>query len=79
MISKSVRVEKNYSMVLLTKKECFKSPLSKAKVCMRKNCQVCMDFTSELSDISVGSVGSSRGMVHRDIVRTEKGFKLLKS
>ena len=37
-----------------------------------------MDFTSELSDISVGSVGSEEGW-STIIVRTDKGLELLKN
>lgn len=71
------RVEKNHMWFYLTEDRVFKIPLKEAKSCMRKNCQVCMDFTSELSDISVGSVGSPDGW-STVIVRTEKGLKLLK-
>lgn len=72
------RVEKNYMWFYLTENRVFKIPLSEAKSCMRKNCQVCMDFTSELSDISVGSVGSPEGW-STVIVRTDKGLELLKN
>ncbi|MCE5215108.1 MAG: Coenzyme F420 hydrogenase/dehydrogenase, beta subunit C-terminal domain [Methanobacterium sp.] len=71
------RVEKNYMWFYLTEDRLVKIPLKEAKSCMRKNCQVCMDFTSELSDISVGSVGSPEGW-STVIVRTEKGLKHLK-
>lgn len=71
------RVEKNYLWFYLTEDRLIKIPLKEAKRCMRKNCQVCMDFTSELSDISVGSVGSPEGW-STIIVRTEKGLELLK-
>lgn len=71
------RVEKNFMWFYLTEDRLVKIPLKEAKSCMRKNCQVCMDFTSELSDISVGSVGSPEGW-STVIVRTEKGLKLLK-
>lgn len=71
------RVEKNYFWFYLTDDRVFKVPLKNAKTFMRKNCQICMDFASEDSDISVGSVGSPKGW-STVIVRTEKGFKLLK-
>jgi coenzyme F420 hydrogenase subunit beta len=70
------RVEKNYFWFYLTEDRVFKIPLKEAKTCMRKNCQVCMDFTSEDSDISVGSVGSPEGW-STVIARTEEGLKLL--
>ncbi len=73
---KEFRVEKGQFWAYLENGDVFKTPLSKAKVCMRKNCQVCMDYTSELSDISVGSVGSSPGW-STVIARTEKGLKTL--
>lgn len=72
------RVEKNYFWFYLTEDRLVKIPLKEAKSCMRKNCQVCMDFTSELSDISVGSVGSPEQW-STVIVRTEKGLNLLKN
>jgi coenzyme F420 hydrogenase subunit beta len=72
------RVEKNYLWFYLTENRVFKIPLQKAKKCIRKNCELCMDFTSELSDISVGSVGSPEGW-STVIARTDKGLKLLKN
>ena len=72
------RVEKNYMWFYLTEDRLVKIPLKEAKSCMRKNCQICMDFTSEMSDISVGSVGSPEGW-SSVIVRTEKGLKLLEN
>lgn len=71
------RVEKNYFWFYLTEDRVFKIPLKEAKTCMRKNCQICMDFASEDSDISVGSVGSPEGW-STVIARTEEGLKLLK-
>lgn len=71
------RVEKGHFWAYLKNGDVFKTPLSKAKSCMRKNCPVCMDYTSELADISVGSVGSSPGW-STVIARTEKGLKALR-
>jgi len=70
------RVEKGHLWAYLKNGDVFKAPLSQAKVCMRKNCQVCMDYTSELADLSVGSVGSAPGW-STVIARTEKGLKAL--
>jgi len=70
------RVEKGHLWAYLKDGDVFKVPLSKAKVCMRKNCQVCMDYTSELADLSVGSVGSAPGW-STVIARTENGLKTL--
>lgn len=73
---KEFRVEKGHFWAYLKNGDIFKVPLSKAKTCMRKNCQVCMDYTSELADLSVGSVGSAPGW-STIIARTEKGLKTL--
>ena len=72
------RIEKNYLWFYFTEDNVLKIPIEKAKICIRKNCKICMDFTSELSDISVGSVGSPEGW-STVIVRTDKGLKLLKN
>ncbi|MBM4241299.1 MAG: hydrogenase [Euryarchaeota archaeon] len=71
-----IRIEKNYLWFFLSEDRILKIPLEKAKSCVRKNCQICMDFTSELSDISVGSVGSPSGW-STVIIRTNKGKKLI--
>jgi len=72
------RVEKGHVWFFLTEDRTVKIPLSKAKKCVRKNCTVCTDFTSELSDVSVGSVGSPEGW-STVIIRTEKGLKLIEA
>ncbi|MCK9151614.1 Coenzyme F420 hydrogenase/dehydrogenase, beta subunit C-terminal domain [Methanobacterium alcaliphilum] len=70
------RVEKGKMWFYLTEDQIFSIPLSEAKSCMRKSCQICMDFTSEQADISVGSVGSPDGW-STIIVRNEKGLDIL--
>ena len=70
------RVEKGHMWFYLTDGQVLKIPLKEAKTCMRKNCEVCMDYTSELSDLSVGSVGSPAGW-STVIARTVKGLELL--
>ncbi len=72
------RIEKGYLWFFLTEDRTVKIPINKAKKCVRKNCTVCMDFTSELSDVSVGSVGSPEGW-STVIVRTEKGLELIEA
>jgi len=72
------RIEKGYVWFFLTQDKVFKIPLEEAKKCIRKSCQICMDFTSELSDISVGSVGSPEEW-STIIIRTEKGLKLVEN
>ena len=75
---KECRIEKNFLWFYLNEDQLFKIPIEKAKSCIRKNCNICMDFTSELSDISVGSVGSEEGW-STIIVRTDKGLELVKN
>ena len=75
---KECRIEKNFVWFYLSDGQVFKIPIEKAKSCIRKNCNICMDFTSELSDLSVGSVGSEEGW-STIIVRTDKGLELLKN
>jgi len=75
---KEFRVEKGQFWAYLENGEVFHVPLSKAKTCMRKNCEICMDYTSELADISVGSVGSQPGWSTL-IIRTEKGMEALQN
>lgn len=70
------RVEKGRMWFYLTENRLFDISLDEAKSCMRKSCQICMDFTSEGSDISVGSVGSPEGW-STVIIRSEKGMELL--
>ena len=72
------RVEKGHFWAYLKNGDVFKTSLSKAKACMRKNCQVCVDYTSELADLSVGSVGSAPGWSTL-IARTEKGLQALQN
>jgi coenzyme F420 hydrogenase subunit beta len=72
------RIEKGYLWLYLTEDQVFKISLDEAKTCIRKSCQVCMDFTSEQSDLSVGSVGSPEGW-STVIIRNEKGLELVEN
>lgn len=72
------RIEKGYLWLYLTEDQVFKISLDEAKTCIRKSCQVCMDFTSEQSDLSVGSVGSPEGW-STVIIRNEKGLELMEN
>jgi len=72
------RIEKGHLWAYLTEDRVVKIPLDKTKKCMRKNCKVCMDFTSEQSDVSVGSVGSPEGW-STVIIRTDKGLELIEA
>ncbi|WP_017981026.1 Coenzyme F420 hydrogenase/dehydrogenase, beta subunit C-terminal domain [Methanocaldococcus villosus] len=50
-----------------------KIPLEELEMC--SGCKVCRDFTSELADVSVGSVGSPEGY-STIIIRTKKGEEI---
>jgi coenzyme F420 hydrogenase subunit beta len=50
-------------------------PLSKAKKHSRAGCHLCTDFSSELADISAGSLGLGRWTL--TVIRTQKGEQLL--
>ncbi len=52
--------------------EVFSKPVSEMKDYIRKSCELCTDFTSELADISVGSVGTKAGF-STVLVRTKDG------
>jgi coenzyme F420 hydrogenase subunit beta len=52
-------------------------PLSEIKDYIGDGCRVCMDYTAELADLSVGSVGSEEGW-STVLVRTELGETVLK-
>ena len=71
------RIEKGYAFFNLKNGDQVKISLSKAKTVVRKNCNVCVELTSETSDISVGSIGSENGW-STVIVRTDKGEKIIK-
>ncbi len=75
---KQCRIEKGHLWLYKKDEEIIKIPLEKAKRCMRKNCQICMDFTSEQSDVSVGSVGSPEGW-STVVIRTDEGLKLVEA
>ncbi len=52
-------------------------PLPESKPFVRIGCQVCLDFSAELCDLSVGAVGTP-AKTSTVIVRTSKGMQLLK-
>ncbi len=53
-------------------------PLDEIEEYVGEGCSVCMDYTAELADISVGSVGSEEGW-STVFVRTEKGEEVVKN
>lgn len=66
------QIEKGFVFLLLKTKETVKISLSEAKRMLRKNCNICVELTSETSDISIGSIGSEKGWSTL-IIRTKKG------
>jgi coenzyme F420 hydrogenase subunit beta len=52
-------------------------PLDEIRAFIRPSCQVCLDMTSELSDLSVGTVEGQEGW-NTVIVRTARGEELLR-
>jgi coenzyme F420 hydrogenase subunit beta len=73
---KEFRIENNKFKVFLKNDEVSEFKISETEVFKRKNCDICTDFSSNLSDISVGSVGSDKGF-STIIIRTEKGKKII--
>ena len=70
------QIDKGYVFLLLKTKQTVKIPLSVAKRIIRKNCNVCVELTSETSDISIGSIGSQDGWSTL-IIRTKKGEQIV--
>ena len=70
------QIDKGFVFLSLKTKETVKIPLSVAKRIIRKNCNICVELTSETSDISVGSIGSDDGW-STVIIRTEKGEEIV--
>ncbi len=70
------RIEKGFVFLFLKTKETVKIPLSEAKRIIRKNCNICVELTSETSDISIGSIGSDDGWSTL-IIRTQKGEEIV--
>ncbi len=53
-------------------------PLPETKPYVRAACEVCLDFSAELADLSVGAVGTPPGY-STVIVRTRQGMELLRA
>lgn len=70
------QIDKGFVFLLLKTKETVKMPLSVAKRMIRKNCNICVELTSETSDISIGSIGSDDGWSTL-IIRTKKGEEIV--
>jgi len=70
------QIDKGFVFLLLKTRETVKIPLSIAKRIIRKNCNICVELTSETSDISIGSIGSDDGWSTL-IIRTPKGEEIV--
>ena len=64
--------------LLITEEVTFGIPLDDIQSYIGEGCLVCMDYTAELADISVGSVGSEEGW-STVFVRTAQGEALVKA
>ncbi|MGL4670529.1 MAG: Coenzyme F420 hydrogenase/dehydrogenase, beta subunit C-terminal domain [Methanobacteriaceae archaeon] len=69
------RIDKGKFKFYLKDGEIFSTSLANAQSFTRKNCNICTDFSSDFSDISIGSVGSPEGY-STVIIRTEKGKEI---
>jgi coenzyme F420 hydrogenase subunit beta len=65
------------SLHLMVGRELRQVPLDEVRPFIRPSCQVCMDMTSEFSDLSVGTVEGEEGW-NAVVIRTEKGENLMK-
>jgi coenzyme F420 hydrogenase subunit beta len=70
------QIDKGFVFLFLKTKETVKIPLSVVKRIIRKNCNICVELTSETSDISIGSIGSDDGWSTL-IIRTKKGEEIV--
>ena len=70
------QITKGFVFLSLKTRETVKIPISIAKRIIRKNCNICVELTSETSDISIGSIGSDEGWSTL-IVRTEMGEEIV--
>ena len=74
---KEFRIDKGKFIAKLIDGNVFSIPIAETEPFTRKNCHICTDYTSDVSDISIGSVGSPSGY-STVIVRSKKVEKLLK-
>ncbi len=71
-------VKKNRLKVHVGEKVVLDAPVAEVDVYMREPCRKCVDYTSELADISVGGVGSPEGW-NTVITRTKRGEEVFKN
>ncbi|MFQ5816147.1 MAG: Coenzyme F420 hydrogenase/dehydrogenase, beta subunit C-terminal domain [Candidatus Hydrothermarchaeaceae archaeon] len=77
-ISKVKRMDFKKSNLAIHANETVTIPEEELEETMMESCRICPDYTSELADISIGSVGSPRGW-STVMVRSDIGDELLKS
>ncbi|WP_296887425.1 Coenzyme F420 hydrogenase/dehydrogenase, beta subunit C-terminal domain [uncultured Methanobrevibacter sp.] len=70
------QIDKGFVFLLLKNRQTVKIHLSVAKRIIRKNCNICVELTSETSDISIGSIGSEDGWSTL-IIRTKNGEEIV--
>jgi coenzyme F420 hydrogenase subunit beta len=75
-----IKTDITHGKFIITKKDgsTDQKPVKTFDECVPEACNLCTNFTSEFSDISVGSVGTEDGW-STVIVRSEKGEKLLEN
>ena len=73
---KEFRIDKGRFVAYLIDGNVFSIPIAETEPFTRKNCHICTDYTSDVSDISVGSVGSPQGY-STVIVRSRKGQEII--
>lgn len=70
-------IKRNKIIAKSNEKTVLKIPLSESKPFVRVGCQVCLDFSGELCDLSIGAVGTPPS-TSTVMVRTGRGERLLK-
>ncbi len=75
---KECSIEQNQLKFLKKDGTTFEVPLAKAEGFIRKNCDICSDYTADISDISIGSIGSPKGW-STVIIRTPKGQEIIEA
>lgn len=76
-LSDIIKINIKGKMFVTTKSEVKIIPLAEAKKYARESCRSCDDFSSELTDISVGGLGLNGWTL--TVIRTEKGEELFSS
>jgi coenzyme F420 hydrogenase subunit beta len=75
---RKIDIPRNDDFIIYTDNGNVRIPIDKIKSFVRPTCQLCMDVTSELADISLGST-EWKDEFNTMLVRSEKGESLVKS